>query len=221
MFRSYRAKAAPIGFAPDPRTAHECGDSRYLAIPFFDACLAARLPAAGTDGAKLRPMDPSRAWLAPVLGEEAEPASSYRGDPAEAVWLPDERVARAWVEYVKTGAVGDATPPPAPTGVRVVAAPGGAVEVAWDAEADPESGIRGFIIRRDGRDIGRVPEDPVGKYGRPLFQAMSYHDTPERPLPETRFVDPTPGPGKSPEYRVLTINGVGLPSEPSRAAQAP
>ena len=34
-------QGAPIGFAPDPRTGHECGDCRYLAIPFFDACLAA------------------------------------------------------------------------------------------------------------------------------------------------------------------------------------
>jgi poly(3-hydroxybutyrate) depolymerase len=34
MFTAYRAKGAPAGFAPDPRTSHECGDSRYLAIPF-------------------------------------------------------------------------------------------------------------------------------------------------------------------------------------------
>ena len=44
MFKAYRGKNAPIGFAADPRTAHECGDSRYLAIAFFDACLAMRLP---------------------------------------------------------------------------------------------------------------------------------------------------------------------------------
>ena len=42
MFKQYRARGAPIGFAPDPRTAHECGDSRYLAIPFFDACPTSR-----------------------------------------------------------------------------------------------------------------------------------------------------------------------------------
>ncbi len=43
-FRQYRAKGAPVGFAHDPRTEHECGDSRYFAIPFFDNCLAMRLP---------------------------------------------------------------------------------------------------------------------------------------------------------------------------------
>jgi hypothetical protein len=220
MFRAFRAHGAPIGFAPDPRTGHECGDSRDLAIPFFDACLAARLPES-PDGSKLRPVDPSHGWLAPVLGEEAEPASSYRGEPQEAVWLPDERVARAWREYVRTGAVGDATPPPAPTGVKAVAMPGHAVEVTWEAEADLDSGLRQFVIRRDGREIARVPERPVGRFGRPLFQAMSFHDTPERPLPEMRFVDPTAGPGRPHEYRVIAVNGVGLESGPSPAASVP
>jgi hypothetical protein len=28
----------------DPNSGHDCGNSRYLAIPWFDACLAARLP---------------------------------------------------------------------------------------------------------------------------------------------------------------------------------
>ena len=55
-FQEYRAKGAPIGFAPDPRTGHECGDCRYLAIPFFDACLAMRL--AGQGAARTRPSSP-------------------------------------------------------------------------------------------------------------------------------------------------------------------
>ena len=42
-FEEYRAQGAPIGLAPDPRSAHYCGDSRYLAIPFFEACLQMRL----------------------------------------------------------------------------------------------------------------------------------------------------------------------------------
>ena len=46
-FREYREQGALVGFAPDPRTGHECGDSRYLAIPYLDACLALRLPDKG------------------------------------------------------------------------------------------------------------------------------------------------------------------------------
>jgi hypothetical protein len=118
-FQEYRLEGAPIGFAPDPRTGHECGDSRYLAIPFLDACLAIRLPDKGGDDRTLKPVDMSTSWLAALMSEEAKPAADFKGNPAAAVWLPNAAVARAWVEYVKTGAVGDTTPPPAPFHVQV------------------------------------------------------------------------------------------------------
>lgn len=218
MFRAYRAKGAPIGFAPDPRTAHECGDSRYLAIPFFDACLAERLPNHDAKDPKLRPVDAQRAWLADLLGDRPEPAASYRGKADEAVWLPDERVAKAWAEYVKTGAVSDTTPPPAPFRVQATARAGQGVEITWDAHADLESGLRAFVVERDGKALARVPERPVGHFGRPLFQAMSYHDTPEAPLPAMHFIDARAGAGEQHVYRVIAVNGVGLKSKPSEAA---
>ena len=96
----------------DPRTGHECGDSRYFAIPFLDACLAMRLPDKGSKDQTLQPVDMSKAWLAALGGDGAVPAAEYKGDPKESVWLPNEAVAKAWMEYVKTGAVGDTTPPP-------------------------------------------------------------------------------------------------------------
>ena len=118
-----------------------------------------------------------------MLGDQAVPAASYQGNPNEAVWLPNEAVAKAWMEYVKTGAVGDTTPPPAPYDVRVTAKGDEGIEITWSAEADIESGIRGFIVLRDGQELAKVPEKPVGKFGRPLFQSMTYHDTPSQPLP--------------------------------------
>ena len=218
MFQAYRAKGAPIGFAPDPRTAHETGDSRYLAVPFFDACLAMRLP--GADG-KLRPVDLKASWLAAPLSGTASPASAYAGKPEEAVWLPNESVAKAWAEYVKTGATGDATPPAAATGLKAEAKLDGTIELTWSAEADFESGIKAFVIQRDGKDLGQLPEKPVGKFGRPLFQSMSYHDTPEKPLPEMRFVDRAPVAGTKHEYCVIVVNGVDLRSEPSKPTRRP
>jgi hypothetical protein len=218
MFQAYRAHGAPIGFAPDPRTTHECGDARYLAIPFFDACLAARLPAPGSPDAKLRAVDPGQGWLAPLQGEMAVPAADYRGDPNEAVWLPDERVARAWQAYMKNGTGDDITPPPAPLAVKATAADDGAIEVSWDARADLESGIRQFIVRRGGREVARVPDNPAGRFGRPLFQGLTYHDTPEKPLRPMQFVDTTAGAGTKPDYQVIAVNGVGLESAPSERA---
>jgi len=217
MFRGYRSRGALIGFAPDPRTSHECGDSRYLAIPFFDACLAMRLPEHGET--KLRAVDPKVAWLAEPLTETAQPATSYSGKAEEAVWLPNERVAKAWMEYVKTGAVGDDSPPPPATDVRCGRENGKAV-VTWNAVADFESGIRAFIIVRDGKEFGQVPEKPVGKFGRPLFQTMSFHDTPEPGAPAMRFEDASAA-EEAHEYRVIVVNGTGLKSSSSAPALLP
>jgi hypothetical protein len=88
--REYRAKGAFIAFAPDPRTGHECGDSRYLAIPFIDACLAMRLPDKGSKDQTLKPIDAKSTWLSPLMGGEALPATQFQGNPLEANWLPNE-----------------------------------------------------------------------------------------------------------------------------------
>ena len=48
--------------AVDPLTSHECGNQRYLAIPWLDACLSARLPKVSGDPLKAMPTD--EAWLA-------------------------------------------------------------------------------------------------------------------------------------------------------------
>jgi len=213
--REYRAKGGPAGFAPDPRTGHECGDSRYLAIPFFDATLAMRLPKKGSKEQTLRPVDMSKAWLAVFLGDTAQPAAEYKGNPGEAAWLPNAAVAKAWMEYVKTGATADSSPPPVPTDVRVFSKGEQGNEITWNSEVDFESGLGGFILRRDGKELAKLPETPVGKYGRPLFQAMSYHDTPEKPMPEMRYLDGSAKHGEKHTYSVIAVNGAGLASKPS------
>ena len=91
-------------------------------------------------------------------------------------------MAKAWAEYVKTGAVGDTTPPPAPFHVRASDRGEQGTEITWNADADFESGIRGFLVLRDGEELAKVPQAPVGRFGRPLFQSMTYHDTPAQPL---------------------------------------
>ncbi|MCA9053914.1 MAG: hypothetical protein KDA75_08755, partial [Planctomycetaceae bacterium] len=204
MFQAYRKAGGLIGFAPDPRTAHECGDSRYLAIPYFSACLEARLPT--SPGQPLRAIDEQTGCLAPVLGETTLRYAEFDGDPRTAVWLPSESVARLWSEYVQTGATSDATPPPAPENV-MAERDGQNVRLTWDAVADFESGLRSFEILRDGAVIGSVPEKPVGRFGRPLLQTMSYHDTPEPGYPEPVFIDNDAPIGQH-SYEVRAINGV-------------
>jgi hypothetical protein len=215
-FQDYRAQGAPIGLAPDPRTAHFCGDSRYLAIPFFDACLQLRL----SEWTKiLKPIDLSSAWLATPFGDTAVHAAEFKGDPTKAVWLPNAVVARIWMEYSRTGTVGDADAPPAPVNVRVRAGGNHGNEITWEAEADIISGLGGFIVLRDGHGIVKLPTQvPEVVYGRPLFQGLSFHDTPVAPLPKMLHVDASAQTGVKHKYSVIALNSAGVPSLPSAAA---
>jgi lysophospholipase L1-like esterase/pimeloyl-ACP methyl ester carboxylesterase len=191
MQAAYRDRgAAFFEFAPDPRTAHQCGDSRYMAIPFFDFWLEHRLPRNASKSQTLRPTQ-----------------------PAVSIWKT--RMAGKLTEYIKTGAVSDSTPPPAPTAVQVKRLEDGPFEITWKAKADFESGIRAFVIERNGKPIGQLPEKPSNRFGRPLFQGMTYHDTPQPPLTDMRFIDRRAGIGETPTYSVRTINTVGLTSNPT------
>ncbi|HEX4263230.1 MAG TPA: alpha/beta hydrolase [Verrucomicrobiae bacterium] len=217
--RNHRAHNSPIAFAPDPLTGHWCGNSRYLAIPYLDACLALRLPDKGGTDQKLKSIDMSKGWLAPVLGDTAVPASEYKDDPKGANWLPNETVAKAWMEYVKTGAVSDSTPPPAPYNVKVLDKGEEGSTITWEADADFESGIHHFIIMRDGRELGNWPAvNQVRFQVRPNFQAgwmNSYGDAPGYPPREMRFEDPNAKDRRKVSYEVISVNTVGLKSEPA------
>ncbi len=70
MQTDYRRHGAFFEFAPDPRTAHECGDSRYLAIPFFDFWLEHRLPAKDSGRPDLKPAREGAGRLAAGDGVE-------------------------------------------------------------------------------------------------------------------------------------------------------
>ena len=116
--------------------------------------------------------------------------------------------------YNQTGRPADSTPPPAPTNVHLNAAN----ELTWNAVADLESGLGGFIIERDGQEIARLPEKPVGKLGTPLFQGLNGGDTPVLATPPMVFKVPGAAPDKKPAYAVRSVNAVGMasPATPAR-----
>ena len=206
FFEELRSRGALIGVAIDPRTSHECGNQRYLAIPWFDACLTARLPK--KTGEPLAPMPAASAWLAALHASEAVPAATFSGDRDKAIWLPNEGIARAWMNYVHDTAVEDKTPPPAPKNLRVKDN-----VLTWEADADLESGLAGFIIERDGRIVATLPENPANRFGRPIFQGLQYSDTPAQPLVAMTFTDSIAEPGRRHAYRIIAVNTVGLKSE--------
>lgn len=190
MQQAYRQEGAFFEFAPDPRTGHECGDSRYLAIPFFDYWLAHRLPAEGADSQTLRPTSRAKEDWPKEMADKLK-------------------------EYILVGSVSDETPPPPPRRVTAVRNANGSVTLSWQAEADLESGIRCFLIDRAGKRIAQAPEKPAGRFGRPLFQGLSYHDTPEPSPPRMTYVDADAPAGELPTYSVRTVNSVGKESAPA------
>jgi hypothetical protein len=211
FFTEVRGKGGLVGVAVDPLTSHECGNQRYLAIPWLDACLSVRLPKAAGD--PLRAMPKETAWLAPVRGGEAVPAAKYSGEPLKAAWLPNEALAKAWMEYVKDTKVTDTTLPPTPTNVRLEGN-----KLTWEAEVDLESGLASFLIERDGQFLANVPEQGKNPFGRPVFQGLQYSDTPPQPLVVMEFTDKKAEAGKDHTYRVIAVNTVGLKSMPGAAA---
>jgi hypothetical protein len=147
------------------------------------------------------------------------PAAEFKGDPSKAAWLPNEVIAKIWMEYVRNGTVTDARAANAPVNVRVNADANHGNEITWEAEADIVSGLGGFIVLRDGSGIARLPtQPPDAVYGRPLFQGLSYHDTPFAPLPQMRHVDTSAKPGAKHVYTVIALSSAGVPSMPSLPA---
>jgi hypothetical protein len=210
FFTTVRAKGGLVGVAIDPLSSHECGNQRYLAIPWLDACLSARLPKKAGDPLAEMPKD--AAWLAPITGGEAVAAAKWKGEPLKAGWLPDEATAKRWSQYTKDTVVADDTPPPAPTNLKVK----GAV-LTWEAEADVESGLASFVIERDGKEYATLPEKGKNPFGRPVFQNLQYSDTPTQPLVPMTFTDPKPE--KAHVYKVIAVNTAGLKSKASAEAK--
>ena len=205
FFTELRSKGGLIGVAVDPLTSHECGNQRYLAILWLDECLRLRLPK--QTGEPLQPVSAGQEWLAPLLGTEAVSAAQFNGDKQKSVWLPGERIAKAWMQYVKDTAISDTTPPPAPSNLRV-----NGNLLTWEATADLESGLAHFIIERDGKPLATFPEGLKNSFGRPIFQGLQYSDTPVQPLQKMAFTDTSAEPGKKHTYRVIAVNTAGLQS---------
>ncbi len=221
FFTAVRAKGGLVGVAVDPLTAHECGNQRYLSIPWIDACLTARLPSAA--GAALRPMPAQDAHFATLSGTEAVPAAEFTGDRSKAIWLPNADIAAKWQHYVKDTAVPDTTPPPPPADINLKTQGNDKVvqiEITWDGRADLESGLARFIIEEDGKPIATVPADAEkakNPFGRPIFQGLQFSDTPNQPLVQMKFAGTTTG-GPH-RYTVRAVNTVGLKSKESPASR--
>ena len=201
LFEARRAKGGLDTWAPDPQSSHDCRFGRLLVIPYIDACLARRLAPPGT--ASVRQMDLTAACLGSVdssgLAAMYE-LKSYGGDPANAVWLPNSRIASMWLEFASSGWIVDTTPPPAPTHLEASRAGLDSVTLRWQARADLESGIKTFRIYRNDRLLPAYRGAAGG-----VFQKPNYHDTLDKLQSEMKYTDPN-APGAGYTYRVTAVN---------------
>ena len=210
FFAKVRSAGGLVGVAVDPRTAHECGNQRYLAIRWLDECLRLRLPK--QIGQPLRAVPTGDHWLAPIAGFEAKPHRDFEGEPLASSWFVNPKVAKWWMQYVKDTNIPDDSPPPAPSDVKLT---GG--RLTWNAKADTESGIAHFIIRRDGEFLARVPKQGNNRFGRDIFQGLQYSDTPNFPLVKMEYQ--IENNQQAHRYSVVSVNTVGLKSKASKPAE--
>jgi poly(3-hydroxybutyrate) depolymerase len=169
--------SAPWALAVAPEAGHETGDLRTLAIPYLDAVLSLRLPEKA--GKALRPLAVSKGWRGNIRTGEIAPVSEYRGDPKTAAWLPDERTARRWKEYISTGTIAPpVSAPPPPVNVRAKRTAAG-TELTWDATNEPGVPLPTFSIYRGTDRVGTLkpPSHGYGDEPRPVLWQARYVDS--------------------------------------------
>ena len=217
-----KAKNAKIGLLIDPVTHHETGASRYPAIRFLDEMLSARLPVEGNEllpapKGQILPIDEiSDQELSAVNIVKDSVESDNNFDAAErreflkdGLWFPNSEFISVWRRYSVDASIDDVTPPPAPTDVRIVVESG---VMAWNCRGDLESGLKEFIIYCDGNEITRTTTAPVIN-SRPVFQGLTYSDTPDFSLPKMEIQIPDYASSSRHEYAISSVNTVGLESE--------
>jgi pimeloyl-ACP methyl ester carboxylesterase len=211
LFAGGRKKGAFWAHAVNPVVAsamdgHQVHDMRFLAIPWINDCLEMRLPLKAGDS-KLRDMDVSHAWLGDTAKRTVAPEASFKGDKLAACWFPNQSLAEKWVEYMATGTVTDKTPPPAPHNL-IANFWGTNLMLKWRAEPDLESGIKTFIVYRDGVELQTIAYRTKTTFSKLTgYQRWNDGDQPAPiPAPEMIFTDNQVDDKTTHTYQIASVN---------------
>lgn len=220
LFSGGRGKGAFWAHAVNPVVAspmdgHQVHNLRFLAIPWIDACLALRLPDK-PGGSALRPLTRVGAWLGDTATKAIASQSDFRGDKLAACWFPNRLLAEKWAQYMKTGTVVDATPPPAPYDLSATYGHHG-ISIRWKCAPDLESGIQTFVIYRDGKKLQTLHYSTKTKYSDETgFQRWNDGDQPSPvPPPEMIFTDTGASAQSRTVYQVSCVNWSHLEGQKS------
>jgi hypothetical protein len=204
QYKRLRSMKGCASIAYSPKNEHGSGDSRFLAIPFFDAVLTQRLSDNGSS--TLREMDHSKAWLGDTITHHVFKLSDFSGITENYCWLPDSLTAIKWQEFVNTGTVTDRARPLPPLNLMVTSTDDAKYTVNWKVPTDIESGISHFNIYKNDSLLARVPESGE-------FQGFGYGDEPKGPeLTSLTFNIDKPANRKKISIAISTVNKSGLES---------
>jgi hypothetical protein len=187
---------------------HAPHDMRMIAIPWIDICLAARLPTqAGS--AQINDMDTTNVWLGDTGTRAIASAATFTGNKLKACWFPNQYCATKWKEYMATGTLKDSTPPPAPYNLTG-AYSNRQIVLKWDADADLETGIKTFVIYRNGSLLQTIqwPSAPTTLFtAEKGYQRWDDGDQPNPfPAPAMTFTDNNLSDTGTYTYEVGTVN---------------
>ncbi len=196
---------APVCIAADPTSGHESANSRLLAIPFIDEILKLRSDESTTNIYR------SNQCYIDLDSHKFKDEITDIEDINNANWVPNKLFAEKWLEFIKTGYVTDSTPPlESPYNVEV-RNQGNGIVISWQADADIESGIKGFNIYRNNKVINT--DSVQSKWN---FQ-FDYHDNPKEIYDKFEFADTSSNKNGEYRYQVSLINQAGLESPKSKA----
>jgi chitodextrinase len=135
-----------------------------------------------------------RNWATAWQASHTQNVDWFSCDAAHSQSLNGNRKAyAAWWLWARlggwSGPVTDTSAPTVPAGVRATATATTSISLAWSASSDPESGVSGYRVYREGVDVGQVTQ--------------------------SAFVDTGLAPSTTYRYTVAAFNGAGLLSESS------
>lgn len=94
LFAVNRRAGALWALAEEPGAAHVVGRSRDVALPFFEDVLRLRLDSTSSNG--LKPITDREGFVGDLAAKTFRPIAEAGAAAGPTVWLPTERVARAW-----------------------------------------------------------------------------------------------------------------------------
>ncbi|WP_449068974.1 hypothetical protein [Prosthecobacter sp.] len=200
MLRELRSQGGTVARVIDPRSEHDCCDSRLLVTSFFDVVLEARtarqeLPGALVDMTSL---------------QHRETKDANLKDPA-AAWLPTPGLARMWREFSETGSLHPSGTKLAQPVLNISRSDAGHVRLTWRIDPSLDGGLRAIRIHRDGKPWKEFTLKPGA------FLATARDSTPEE-LRQTEAVDDSAG---SHTYELTYSDGAGNESPPSQIVAVP